>query len=216
MKIGQGCTLRATVIGLLIGIHVNLSNTYYGLQVGVSYLQSSPSALLGYIIFKSLRWSISKDQNVLISSVATATGCMPITAGFTGIIPAIEYLLRPEDGGPLRLSALKLIVWSIGVCLFGLLFASSLWSHFIVREKLPWPGASATATLMNALHDRPGTALTAVHDGDLPQHGEVHTEEGTVLDDAGGSEDTYKQAQSSALIRASVGSGIMVCLHALV
>lgn len=99
-------------------------------------------------------------ENVLIISVATATGCMPVTTGFVGIIPALEYLIGPEENGPLRIDWESLVLWSMGLCFFGLIFASLLREHFIVREKLPWPGPKATAHLINTLHHMPHKSLT--------------------------------------------------------
>ena len=48
---------------------------------------------------------------------------MPLSAGFVGVIPALEKLLRVEEGGPLNLSMYQLIVWSMGVAFFGVFFA---------------------------------------------------------------------------------------------
>ncbi|PGH19534.1 hypothetical protein AJ80_03869 [Polytolypa hystricis UAMH7299] len=117
------------------------------------------SGLLGFITFKLLSRSTERPltaaENVLIISVATATGCMPVTAGFVGIIPVLEYLIGLEEGGPLRIAWESLIVWTIGLCFFGLIFASLLREHFIVREKLPWPGPKATSHLIKTIHHIP-------------------------------------------------------------
>lgn len=48
---------------------------------------------------------------------------MPLSAGFVGVIPALEKLLKPEEGGPINLSLGQLVVWSLGVCFFGVFFA---------------------------------------------------------------------------------------------
>ena len=48
---------------------------------------------------------------------------MPLSAGFVGVIPALEKLLLPAEGGPLNLSHMQLIVWSMGVAFFGVFFA---------------------------------------------------------------------------------------------
>lgn len=48
----------------------------------------------------------------------------------------------------------------MGLCFFGLIFASLLRDHFIVREKLPWPGPKATAHLINTLHHMPHKSST--------------------------------------------------------
>ncbi|KAI1411462.1 oligopeptide transporter [Hypoxylon sp. FL1857] len=152
-------TLRALIAGLLIGVLINLTNTYYGLRVGAGSQMSMVSALLGYVSFRTLsRYTAARFtalENVLIVSVATATGCMPLTAGFVGMIPALEYIIGPDENGPLRIGFGNLVLWSIGLCFFGIIFAALFRDHFIKREKLPWPGASATAHLINTLHHRP-------------------------------------------------------------
>lgn len=66
----------------------------------------------------------SPAENVMVLSVATATGTMPVTAGFIGIILALEHLIEPEVTDPLRMNWTNLRPWSISICLFGLKFAS--------------------------------------------------------------------------------------------
>ena len=64
------------------------------------------SGFLGYVGFKMLSnymtIQFTSAINVLLISVATAAGCMPLTAGFIGIIPPFEYLIGPDENGPLR------------------------------------------------------------------------------------------------------------------
>jgi uncharacterized oligopeptide transporter (OPT) family protein len=97
---------------------------------------------------------LTPAENVLVVSVATAAGTMPITAGFVGIIPALEYIIGPEENGPLHPSLSQLMLWSTGLCFFGILFASVLREHFVERENLPWPGARASGDLINIIHQR--------------------------------------------------------------
>lgn len=63
------------------------------------------------------------DCAVLVQTVAVAVGSMPLSAGFVGVIPALEKLMRPEEGGPLKLTVGQLITWSIGIAFFGVFFA---------------------------------------------------------------------------------------------
>jgi hypothetical protein len=42
-------------------------------------------------------------------------------------IPAMTYLLSPEEQGPLDLSIGQLIIWSVGLCYFGVVFAVPLY-----------------------------------------------------------------------------------------
>jgi uncharacterized oligopeptide transporter (OPT) family protein len=126
-----------------------------------------PSALIGFSVFKVLTKYLSFPftpiENVLIQTVAGAVGTMPLGCGFVGVIPALEFLLRDgEDGplgdggegegGPLRLGFGKLVVWSLGVCLFGVVFAVPLRKEVIVREKLRFPSGTASALMLRVLH----------------------------------------------------------------
>ncbi len=155
----QSFTLRAIVSSLLIRILVNLSNTYYGLRVGAGSQMSMVSALLGYAGFKAnprhVASRLTPEENVLLVSVATAVGCMPLTAGLIQVIPALEYLIGPEDNGPLHESVGNVFIWSIGLCYFGVAFTALLRKQFIERERLPWPGPTATAYLITTLHHQP-------------------------------------------------------------
>lgn len=100
-------TLRALVSGLFIDVLVNLWNIYYGLRIGVGSQMFMISGLLRYIELKMFsRYTATRyttAENVLIISVATATECMPVTAGFVEIIPVFEYLIGPEENGPLHI-----------------------------------------------------------------------------------------------------------------
>jgi uncharacterized oligopeptide transporter (OPT) family protein len=155
-KCSEASQYGAVVCGLLIGGLVNLSNTYYGLRIGAGSQMSMASGLLGFsalkLLSKHTTGHFTAAENVLVISVATSTGCMPVTAGFVGIIPALEYPITPEENGPLQIAWGSLVVWSLALAFFGLIFASLLRNHFIVRERLPWPGAKATAHLINTLH----------------------------------------------------------------
>ncbi|KAK4197104.1 OPT oligopeptide transporter protein-domain-containing protein [Triangularia verruculosa] len=209
MAMDQSFTLRAVLAGLVISVFINLSNTYYGLQIGVASQMSMISGLLGYAGFKLfsrfLTTPFTIAEHVLVVSVATASGCMPITAGFIGVIPALEYLLGPDDNGPFRFSWGALMVWSIGLCFFGLIFASLFRNFFIVREKLPWPGARATAHLLNTLHHADGKPQRQALSVEFPT-------DGTSPDD--NSSDTQSKDNVATLVRAAVVSGALaIAMH---
>lgn len=210
---GRSFTLRALLSGLLIGVLINLSNTYYGLRVGAGSQMSMVSGLLGFIGFKLLSRYTARPftpaENVLIISVATATGCMPVTAGFVGIIPALEYLIGPEENGPLRIAWESLLLWSLGLCFFGLIFASLLREHFIVREKLPWPGPKATAHLISTLHHiLPNPSITTA--GTLsPSQAEGSNGEGRQPLLARGNDIEWETGMNR-LLQGAIGSGIFV------
>jgi uncharacterized oligopeptide transporter (OPT) family protein len=154
-------TLRGIVVGLIIGVLICLSNVYFGLQTGVINGMSLPSSVLGFAIFKAisryLKHPLTSSENVFIETVAGAVGCMPLGAGLLTVIPALEKLLKPEENGPLSISWAQLLLWSVGLCFFGLIFAMPLREQFVVREKLPFPSSTATAIVIKTLHEKRGS-----------------------------------------------------------
>lgn len=153
---GQNFTLRGVLVGLAIGVIICFSNMYFGLQTGWVSGMAMPSALIGFAFFKSVSrhidYPFTPVENVLVQTVAGAFGTMPLGCGFVGVMPALEYMLKPEENGPLMLGTWKLIVWSVGVCFFGVFFAVPLRREVIIREKLKFPSGTATALMIGVLH----------------------------------------------------------------
>ncbi|KAF2480149.1 oligopeptide transporter [Neohortaea acidophila] len=181
-------TIRALLLGLLIGVLIAFSNTYFGLQTGWISGMAMPSALVGFAYFRGLRSAMgrlgdgfkryglgegfSEVENVLVQTVAGSVGTMPLGCGFVGVIPALEFLLKPsetpesnstdpdiisalalgEDRGGVRLPLGKLIIWALGLCFFGVVLAVPLRKQVIVREKLRFPSGTATALMIGVLH----------------------------------------------------------------
>jgi len=152
----ENFTIRGVLVGLVIGIVICFSNIYFGLQTGWISGMAMPSALLGFGFFRAISSKLtlpfSPVENVLIQTVASSVGTMPLGCGFVGVMPALEYLLTPEENGPLRLSLGKLMLWAVGICLFGVVFAVPLRKQVIIREKLKFPTGSATALMIGVLH----------------------------------------------------------------
>lgn len=164
-------TLRATIVGLLIGSVILISNFQFGLQTGWVSMMSLPAALLGFAVFKltPLSQSFTDVENVYIQSIAVAVGTGPLCYGFVGIIPAIEKFMTSDESGLGRriiFSTKELIVWSMGLGLFGVFFAIPLRKQVIVKEKLPFPSGSATATLISVLHG------TEIYESDMEEEEE--------------------------------------------
>ncbi|KAL5403459.1 hypothetical protein PMIN06_009754 [Paraphaeosphaeria minitans] len=149
-------TLRGVLCGLAIGVAICFSNMYFGLQTGWVTGMAMPSALIGFAYFKTvshmLKFPFTPVENVLVQSVAGAVGTMPLGCGFVGVIPALNFLLTKEENGPLDISLWRLIVWSLGICFFGVVFAVPLRKEVIIREKLKFPSGTATALMIQVLH----------------------------------------------------------------
>ncbi|KAE8216429.1 hypothetical protein CF327_g464 [Tilletia walkeri] len=155
-------TARAVVTGLLIGCLVAFTNLSLGLQSGWTSMMSLQSALLGFGILKFIRVPsfknrpFSPQENAVLQATAVAVGTMPLSAGFVGIIPALNQLDPEQDGsGPIKLNTWQLLAWSFALAYFGVFFASPLRPALILKEKLPFPSGTATAQLISVLHNKP-------------------------------------------------------------
>lgn len=155
---GQNFTIRGILVGLGVGLIICFSNMYFGLQTGWISSMSMPSSLIGFAFFKTfarqLDLPFTPVENVLVQTVAGSMGTMPLGCGFVGVMPALNYLLQPEEQGPLFLSLWKLILWALGLCFFGVVFAVPLRRQVIIREKLKFPSGTATALMIGVLHGK--------------------------------------------------------------
>jgi OPT family oligopeptide transporter len=158
----QNFTFRGVLVGLVIGILICFSNMYFGLQTGWVSSMAMPSALLGFAYFKTvsryIAFPFTPVENVLVQSVAGSVGTMPLGCGFVGVVPALNFLLTSEEGGPLRIGLWKLTVWAVGIAFFGVVFAVPLRRQVIIREKLKFPSGTATALMIGVLHGDQGAA----------------------------------------------------------
>lgn len=172
VPVGSHFTARAIAVGSLIGILNAFSNTYFGLQTGWISGMAMPSALIGFASFRAvapyLNLPFSPVENVLVQSVAGAVGTMPLGCGFVGVVPALEFLLKPSetlDGSSgYRLSLPRLLVWALGICFFGVVFGVPLRKELVIREKLKFPSGKATALMIGVLHGVDDTDLVDAKD----------------------------------------------------
>ncbi|KAJ3339855.1 hypothetical protein HDU93_007740 [Gonapodya sp. JEL0774] len=178
MSVQSQVSARAVIAGLAIGTSLVFSNMYFGLQTGWVTMASLPSALLGYIILH--RFSLwSPQENVLVQTVAVATGTMvvsltvslkePLAGGFVGVVIALTQV-EPEEGGPVQMTPGAMIAWTSSLAFFGVFFAVGMRSMTILREKLRFPSGTATAVLIKLLHstisEEPATsAITPISEG---------------------------------------------------
>ena len=120
---------------------------------------SIQSALLGFGTFKALQrcglgQGFTVAENVIIQTTSVAVAMIPLTAGLVSVIPALG-MLTVEDHppeGPLTLSTRNLVLWTFAVAFFGAFVAVPLRTQTILREKLPFPSGSATAKVIQLMH----------------------------------------------------------------
>ena len=171
-------TFRGVAAGCVIGIIIACSNTYFGLQTGWISGMTMPASLIGFVFFKSISKHLALPftpvENVLVQTVAGAVGTMPLGLGFVGVMPALEFLLKKSEGAPMDLSLWRLIVWGVGLCLFGVVFGVPLRKQVIIRERLKFPSGTATALVISVLHGGPQEQKGK---GEIPTQGTEEREE---------------------------------------
>ncbi|KAK9368398.1 OPT oligopeptide transporter protein-domain-containing protein [Lipomyces kononenkoae] len=208
-------TPRAIAVGLCIGSIVLFSNFQFGLQTGWISMMSLPSALLAFAAFKTfnkyLTYPFTDVENVFVQSVAVAVGTGPLGFGLVGIIPALEKFLAPEEGGPVSLSSLQILIWSAGIAFFGVFFAIPLRKQVIVKEKLRFPSGSATATMISVLHEKPDDAtVTATELVDQPSS---PAEDDDTADVSKQDADTYSRNIHNLLLSFNVSAGYTIAAY---
>ncbi|KAK4171424.1 putative oligopeptide transporter [Triangularia setosa] len=165
---GAHFTFRALAVGLCVGLVICFSNMYFGLQTGWVSTMTMPASLLGFGIFRLLRDRLgdlpfSPVENVLVQTVAGSMAIMPLGCGFVGVVPAMEYLLKEEEMGPVRLGLGRGLVWGLGLCFFGVVFAVPLRRQVLIREQLKFPSGFSTAVLISVLHGQTKSVGHAGH-----------------------------------------------------
>jgi uncharacterized oligopeptide transporter (OPT) family protein len=89
----------------------------------------------------------------VVQTIASSIAGMPIAASLLSVIPALEFLRKPEEGDKCCFSLLELIRWSLGVSLFGTVFSAPFRTYFLLRLRLRFPGGYATGVLIGLLHN---------------------------------------------------------------
>jgi putative OPT family oligopeptide transporter len=160
-------TVRAVIMGMLLGVLMCLSNVYVGLKAGWSLGVAITSCILAYGAFATLHKlfprlfpPFSILENNAMQSCASSAGVMS-GAGIVNAIPALMML----NAGAVPASHAMLALWLLVISMLGVLLAVPAKRQMINVEQLPFPSGIAAATTLKALHGegnaakRQGTAL---------------------------------------------------------
>lgn len=150
-------TVRAVVMGMMLGALMCLSNVYVGLKAGWSMGVAITSCILAYVIFQGLTKIFRLEkftilENNAMQSAASAAGSMT-SAGIVNAIPAL-MMLNPGAVPPQHI----LIVWVILISSLGVFLAIPAKRQYINIEQLPYPSGTAAAVTLKALHAEGGEA----------------------------------------------------------
>lgn len=144
-------TVRAVIVGMIIGAVMCVMNLYVVLKAGWSIGVTVTACILAFSLFKVLeRARLTKApftelENNAMGSVASAAGYMT-GGGNMAAVPALLLLtgFRPDTGW--------LMAWFATIAALGVFAAIPLKRAMINVEQLPFPSGTATAETIRTLN----------------------------------------------------------------
>ncbi|MDB5098331.1 MAG: Oligopeptide transporter, family [Cyanobacteria bacterium RYN_339] len=150
-------TVRAAIMGALLGGVMSTANVYAGLKTGWTFGATITAGIMAFAIFKALErvlpgGEFTDLENNAMQSVSSAAGFMA-SAGLATSIPALVLMGRP------LLPPVQLAIWLVGVSLIGVMVAVPLKRQMINMEQLPFPSGIAAAETIKGLHSEGEQAM---------------------------------------------------------
>ena len=147
-------TVRAVLVGCLIGAVVTGMNLYLGLKIGWTVGGSLMAAILGFAFFSALRpdTPFSVLEANITQTTGSGAGTMASAAGLVAPIPAMFML-------GFDIEPWALMLWSASIAYLGVMFAVPLRRQYVEIEKLRFPTGTATANTIMAMFATAGEAL---------------------------------------------------------
>ncbi|PRP77365.1 oligopeptide transporter [Planoprotostelium fungivorum] len=148
-------TIRAVIVGCILGTLVAASNIYLGLKTGFTFGPQLFGAIFGFAILKALSRTplplfggyFGPKENCTVQTAATSTGGLGIL--FVSAIPAcyqLGLLSTPKE------DFWKLIALTAVCAYYGLFFAIPMRTFYILIQRLVFPTPTATALTIRQLH----------------------------------------------------------------
>ncbi len=139
-------TIRAVVVGCVLGALVSAMNIYFGLRTGWGIGGSLIAAILSYAAFATFRPSraFTPLETNIAQTSGSAAGSMSSTAGLIACIPALTML-------GYDFSYIELTLWVASVAWLGVFYAVPLRRQMVLSEKLRFPTGTATANTIVAM-----------------------------------------------------------------
>ncbi|KAI0739263.1 OPT oligopeptide transporter [Daedaleopsis nitida] len=153
----QQFTFRAVFVGCALGAVISASNVYLGLKTGWTFGASLFGSIFGFAILKPLSRALPErlgggyfgpKENVCCQSAATAAGSLGLL--FTSGFPA-AYQLGLLGDNPVADFG-RLVTFTLCCAYVGIFFTMPLRRLYILKLKLTFPSAVASAYTIRSLH----------------------------------------------------------------
>lgn len=136
-------TLRAVILGILLGLIFGVGNAYLGLKVGTTVSASIPAAVLSMAILRTFFNKPSILENNLVQTIASIGE--GLAAGIIFTVPALFILGE-------QISIMRMFLLSTLGGVLGVLFMIPMRRYIIVKEHgvLPFPEGTACAEILKS------------------------------------------------------------------
>jgi putative OPT family oligopeptide transporter len=146
-------TVRAVIMGSLLGGFMSLSNLYVGLKTGWGLGVAITSCILSFAIWKALhtllprifKTEMSILENNCMQSTASSAG---YSTGGTMVSAIAAYLMVTGQHMPV----VVLAMWTLALAALGVFMAVPLKRQMINIEQLKFPSGIAAAETLKSLH----------------------------------------------------------------
>ncbi len=155
-------TLRAVLMGGILGALMSISNLYTSLKVGWAFGVAITACVLSFVIWRVIRLVFPKVsemsilENNCMQSTASAAG---YSTGATIATAFGALLLLTHQTVPWTI----LLPWTIITACLGVFLAVPMKRQMINKEKLPFPSGIAAAETLKSLHGKSKEAITQAY-----------------------------------------------------
>ena len=153
-------TLRALLLGLIIGAILSLSNLYVGFKTGWSLGVTITAAIMSFALFKTLRkilpFLFKRDIGLLELNILQTTSSACAFIASAGLVSAVPALMMVSSRS---LSNFHLILWVMTILYLGLFMAIPMKKQMIDVEDLRFPTGFATSEVLKGMFAKGDEAL---------------------------------------------------------
>ena len=149
-------TLRAIIVGIVLGVLMTAANAYLGLYAGMTVSASIPAAVMSMLILRSMFKDVSILENNAVQTMASAGESL--AAGVIFTVPAMLVI-----GIWVEIQWFPTLAIALLGGLLGTMFTIALRRLFIVEEALPYPEGVACREVLVAGEEGGTGALAIVY-----------------------------------------------------
>lgn len=158
-------TVRAAVVGSLLGFPLAFTNLYVGLKVGWGVGVAITACILSYALWHLLhkagiaRTPMTVLEANCIQSTASAAGHATGGTMISAFAALLMLSATPDRPGGEHLSWMVLAPWTLFLAALGTVIAIPMKRNMINRERLKFPSGTAAALTLHSLYSEGSDAL---------------------------------------------------------